>query len=277
MNIKKVKDKIRDLEEERQKTPEDSFIIDPQLDSLYKIIKEHDKKKGTITKWGLEKRKKELVKQKAASKENKDIDLYLETEREIKTINSKLRELRDTVDFLTTLELKKLMNSFKKSRHHLKFITLVQLAYEGGLRVGEATNLRVNDFDFTKGTMLCRRAKGSTTNNIRLTKNTLKLVEKYLKQYNPREYLFLNTKGKLYNGNSIDQMFKKYCNIAGIPKEKARFHAIKHSRAVHLANSGLGITEIQLLLGHKEINSTMVYFAHTKEQEQNIYEKLEGY
>ncbi|MGG7380887.1 tyrosine-type recombinase/integrase, partial [Escherichia coli] len=47
----------------------------------------------------------------------------------------------------------------------------------------------------------------------------------------------------------LDQLMKKYCKLAGIPKDKAHMHALKHSAGTHLAERGASAAEIQDWLG----------------------------
>lgn len=277
MDLERIKDRIKDLEGEKQRNPKESFLIDPQLKGLYDILRKEEKKSDGMTRGKLERKKKELVEEKQKAKIKGDLEEYLSIEKEIKRVNTKLREVRGVINYLTLQEFARLKNKVQESKQGLKYLMIIQLAYECGLRVSEATGLKMDDINILEGSILCRRVKGSETNTILLTKKTRELLKSYLKQYNPREHLFLNRKGGKFTAISINDMFKRYCEKARIPKEKARFHSIKHSRAVHLADSGLMVQEIKHLLGHKSISSTMIYYSFTKSQEDVIYSKLKGY
>jgi site-specific recombinase XerD len=54
-----------------------------------------------------------------------------------------------------------------------------------------------------------------------------------------------------------------YCELASIPRPKDHFHVLRHSIAVHMADAGTGVADIQDWLGHKAISSTMVYMKIT--------------
>jgi len=58
-------------------------------------------------------------------------------------------------------------------------------------------------------------------------------------------------------------------------ENKWHFHCLKHSTAVHLAESDLDIKEVQFWLGHKSVNSTLCYFQFTTQQQKNMLKKLE--
>ncbi len=60
------------------------------------------------------------------------------------------------------------------------------------------------------------------------------------------------------SGTTIQDAVKNALNKAGIPKH-ASVHTLRHSFATHLLQSGVNIREVQSLLGHKNVETTMVY------------------
>lgn len=57
---------------------------------------------------------------------------------------------------------------------------------------------------------------------------------------------------------AIQEAVKNALNKAGIPKH-ASVHTLRHSFATHLLQNGVNIREVQSLLGHKNVETTMVY------------------
>jgi integrase len=57
---------------------------------------------------------------------------------------------------------------------------------------------------------------------------------------------------------AIQDMIKNAVRKAGIPKH-ASVHTLRHSFATHLLTSGANIREVQELLGHKNVETTMIY------------------
>ena len=58
--------------------------------------------------------------------------------------------------------------------------------------------------------------------------------------------------------NPIQEAVKNALRKAGIPKH-ASVHTLRHSFATHLLQSGVNIREVQDLLGHKHVETTMIY------------------
>lgn len=276
MNIRqKLEYEIKLLEAEKQRDPSNSAIINLKLKGLQEALsreKEHDKKK---VKRNLNKEKEKL---QVLLNETKDVDEYKELKRQIKKLNQEIREQRNITNYLTNYEFKRLKSEvLKGGKHKEKYWLMLQLAFEGGLRVSEMCGLTIHDINIDNGTMLCRRGKGSNTTTIYLTKETLKKLDDYIKIFNPVEHLFLSSKGTPYTQGSVNKMFKRYCEKAKIPVLKRRFHVLKHTRGVFLAEKGLNLQQIKNFLGHKSIQSTLVYAVFTTSQEESAYELIGGY
>ncbi len=56
---------------------------------------------------------------------------------------------------------------------------------------------------------------------------------------------------------------QKYDRLTDIPKEKQQFHALRHSIAVHLLDTGANLAFVQDRLGHTKIWNMIVYLHYT--------------
>ncbi|MDB2091114.1 site-specific integrase [Clostridium paraputrificum] len=188
--------------------------------------------------------------------------------------------MEETIKYFTQPELKKLFKVIEQSKgkYSLRDLLIFRLAYRCGLRATEIGLITRGDYNKNTKELYCKRLKGSLNNTIRLDKETNKLINKFIKNFGPFEdmdILFKSQKGGPISRKTLDLSIKKYCLAAQLQDPtKWHFHTLKHSCAVHLAESGLDIKELQNWLGHKSVNNTMVYFSFTTMQQQAMYNKL---
>ncbi|NNC45884.1 MAG: tyrosine-type recombinase/integrase, partial [Winogradskyella sp.] len=93
--------------------------------------------------------------------------------------------------------------------------------------------------------------------------------------YKPKDFLLEGQYGGAYAKSSLQQVFKKAMNKAGIKKEIG-IHGLRHSYATHLLESGADMRFIQELLGHNSIKTTQVYTKVTPRSMSKIKSPLDS-
>lgn len=142
---------------------------------------------------------------------------------------------------------------------NLKHQALLTTIYSGGLRLGEATRLKVSDIDSKRMTILVRQGKGNKDRYTVLGHKTLDLLRLYWRACHPVEWLFPSKDpAQPLTGSSVQRVFKGALQRAGITK-KASVHTLRHSFATHLLESGTDLYHIQRLLGHTTASTTSIY------------------
>lgn len=192
-----------------------------------------------------------------------------------------VRQTDNKIKYLTQQEATKLFNAIEnyESSHSKIDLALFRVAYRCGLRASEIALIKLEDYNSSKGELYCKRLKGSNNNTIRLDSKTRECLDMYIKENNiccNSQVLFTSQKGRPISRQTLDYLMKKYCSLADIvDKKKHHFHALKHTTAVHLAESDMDIKELQWWLGHKAVTNTEIYFQFTTKQQEKMYAKLE--
>src|ERR1700723_2533138 len=103
-------------------------------------------------------------------------------------------------EHLTEAEMDRLLAALKHNRHGHRDWLIGLLIYRHGLRVSEACDLRWNDIDLAKRTIIVRRLKGSTDSSHYLERDEHKalgeLWRAHAKKGIKSDYVFLNERGQ---------------------------------------------------------------------------------
>jgi len=141
---------------------------------------------------------------------------------------------------------------------NLKHRTIISLIYGTGIRLAESVNIKINDVDYQRKLIHIRAGKGKKDRIVPLPIFLIDLLEKYLKQYRPIEYLFEGWNTQQYSPRSVQAVMKKALIGANIKKD-ASVHTLRHSFATHALEDGFNIRLVQEILGHKNIKTTEIY------------------
>jgi len=184
----------------------------------------------------------------------------------------------ETIKYLTTKEVEKLLSKIDDMRDKAIFT----LMYYLGLRCTEAVNLTINDLRLEDNRIFIKAAKNGVSGEHILTKETKKVIKNYLPERENKIYkmrldtptLFISKKGGKLSVRQIERLFKTYCKKARIKDEtKHHPHTLRHSIAVHMADSGTPVEVVQIHLRHRKIDNTMIYFQITSKIRHQMQEK----
>ncbi len=142
---------------------------------------------------------------------------------------------------------------------NLRDRSLVMSLYGCGLRLSELRHLCVTHID--SGRMILRivQGKGRKDRYVRLPDSLLDTLRAYWKQHRPKSLLFPGSDpGCPISGAAIQGVVRNAAKRAGIAK-RVTPHTLRHAFATHHLEQGTNLREIQLLLGHRSLNSTAVY------------------
>ena len=164
------------------------------------------------------------------------------------------RKKRKLPNVFSLEEIERLLKTIGNMKHKCMLI----LVYSGGLRRSEVLNLRVEDLHFERKTLFIKNAKGGKDRFTFFADIARKYLKEYLKQYNPRYYLFEGQTGGRYGESSIQKIFDSAKKKAKITSS-VTIHGLRHSFATHLVEKGVPLHVVQDLLGHHSIKTTEIY------------------
>jgi site-specific recombinase XerD len=142
---------------------------------------------------------------------------------------------------------------------NIKHKAILMIIYSAGLRISEASRLKITDIDSKRMTVRVEQGKGGKDRYTILAESTLNHLRQYWRQYHPKEWLFEGQKDNTHiTTSTIYQIFCDAKERAGITKPVSP-HSLRHSFATHLVEAGTSLHHVQLLLGHRSPTTTTVY------------------
>jgi site-specific recombinase XerD len=148
---------------------------------------------------------------------------------------------------------------FLESVASLKHRTILTTAYAAGLRVSEATNVKVTDIDSQRMILRVDQGKGNVDRDVMLSPRLLEELRSYWKVERPKFWLFPGDfPGRPISTGAVEAACQKAHRACGIHKPITP-HSLRHAFATHLLESGADVRRIQLLLGHRSLATTSRY------------------
>ena len=148
---------------------------------------------------------------------------------------------------------------------NLKYRTALAVAYATGLRSSEITHLKISDIDSERMIIHVRQGKGDKDRYALLSAELIKILQQWwLSAYTQGK---ISRNGWLFPGKTPDvpmttRQLNRVCHAAvakaGIDK-RVSLHTFRHSFATHLLEQRVDIRVIQVLLGHKKLETTALY------------------
>lgn len=144
---------------------------------------------------------------------------------------------------------------------------VIQTFYSTGIRRKQLVNLKWSDLD-CKNSLLRLSASGSKTKReyfLPINKVVLDGILKINKKFptsNPNEQIFNitliddNFKSHQMTCDNVSNFFQKLSKLLGVPISA---HRLRHTMATKIANNGGNIKDVQVMLGHTNISTTLRY------------------
>ena len=165
------------------------------------------------------------------------------------------------------------IGAFFAAIENQKHWMIFTLMYATGLRISETLNLIPADIDSNRMVIRVRQGKGKKDRYVPLSATLLDSLRNYWRAYRPKPWLFPGMiPGKPLNRSAVERLAPRFRTKARITKPVTP-HTMRHCFATHLLEAGTDLRTIQLLMGHRSLNSTAVYL-HVATQAPQVTDKL---
>lgn len=180
---------------------------------------------------------------------------------------------------LSLEEVRRIINALPTEQSHAFYLTL----YSMGLRLREATTLQVKDILSDRGLVHIHGGKGALDRTVPLPKITLLTLRQYYKTHRNPNWIF-PALGR--NGGKDAKYAKNHVSDSGVQgvlrstlkrlkfKKHVHPHVFRHAYATHLLEANIPIRHVQKILGHKTLQSTMIYLHVTNQAQIDSNDKI---
>ena len=153
-----------------------------------------------------------------------------------KLINKKQLPMRKGKKGIYKVLTKEELSTFFNVCDNYKYKTIFMLVYGSGLRIGEVTNLSIEDIDSKKMRIFVKEGKGNKERYTILPEESLKMLREYWqhhRQHTKETKIFLNESGEAITVGVIRKHFRQYRRKAKL-NEKVTVHTLRHCFATDL-------------------------------------------
>ena len=158
-------------------------------------------------------------------------------------------------ELLTRAEVAGLLRATTTPKQH----ALLATCYGCGLRVAELVTLKVAHLDGERRLVRIVQGKGAKDRQVTLPETLLHLLRAYWRQYRPSDWLFPGQRPDTpVSVTTAQKGFHQAKAAAGISKDGG-IHSLRHAYATHQLEAGLPVHQLQRLLGHRHIQTTLRY------------------
>ena len=158
----------------------------------------------------------------------------------------------------------------RNTPHGRRDAVLLSLLYDTGARVQELVDLKVCDINLNDTVTIVLTGKGGKSRIVPVMKPTGELLRQYIEgnglshPARSRNPLFTNRGNHPLTRAGVTYILKKYAAQAqgiGVKdiSEEITPHWLRHSKAMHLLQSGVNLIYIRDLLGHSNVSTTEIY------------------
>ena len=143
---------------------------------------------------------------------------------------------------------------------HIRDLAMIDLLYSTGIRVGELVNLNIGDINFEERECIVY-GKGNKQRKVYFDAKSKVHLKQYLEQridYNEALFVTLDSPFERLKISGVEIRLRKLGRLASLD-HRVNPHKFRRSMATRAIDKGMPIEQVQKLLGHQQIDTTMHY------------------
>ncbi len=195
------------------------------------------------------------------------------------------RHARPTVAYLSKEELAQILaQPDLRTPDGRRDAVLLSILYDTGARVQELIDLSVGDVRLDPPAQLRLLGKGRKMRAVPLMENTVQLLRNHIQENHlnrPEQFdkpLFRNARNQHLSRSGIRYILQKYLVTARSKRPSLNRtvspHTLRHSKGMHLLQSGISLDMIRDFLGHVDVKTTQIYARANLEMKRKALEKI---
>lgn len=143
---------------------------------------------------------------------------------------------------------------------HIRDLAMIDFLYSTGIRVGELVNLNIGDINFEERECIVY-GKGNKQRKVYFDAKAKVHLKRYLEQrndYNEALFVTLDSPFERLKISGVEIRLRKLGRLA-LLDQRVHPHKFRRSMATRAIDKGMPIEQVQKLLGHQQIDTTMHY------------------
>jgi site-specific recombinase XerD len=164
---------------------------------------------------------------------------------------------------LTKLEYRALRDAAKDD---LRSYGMIEVLLQTGVTISELADIKLQDLTFNDGTgtLFVPKRNNKESRHVPLNKAVVEAIKKYMDEERPKiekaQHLFITKTGKPLLVRNIRSTINRYFKLAGV--ERAKVNDLRHTFVAHHLASGVSITILSKVSGHKRLSTTERYLQY---------------
>lgn len=183
-----------------------------------------------------------------------------------------IKHIKKMQDHLDDIELEKVRRACKTKKE----TALVEFFFSTGCRVSEVSNIKISDINWSDRTVTVL-GKGRKYRTAFLNVRTCFCLQDYIQNYRQgnSEYLFVSDRrpyGQIHK-TGIEKIIRDIGKRSNVNK-KISCHTFRRSLAQSLVDKEVQVQDVQKILGHEKVDTTLRYFKVNMKHVQEIHNRF---